>query len=180
MELTAHDASGAAGLAAEVFAVYDAVFGDVDGFEAWHDSPWERHRARRGFRLTTARADGRLVGFAWGYTGHRGEFWPDLVLETLPEMDPWVGGHFEVVELAVLPEHRRHGTGRALHDLLLRDLPHERALLSTTADDADPAVRLYRSRGWRRLGLLDADRQVMGLSKGVAGESRERRGGSAP
>lgn len=150
-------------LAAEVFTVYDTVFDDADGFAGWRGAMWDRHRARADFRLATARDKDRLVGFAWGYTGHRGEFWPDLVLRTLPELRPWVGGHFELVELAVLPSWRRRGSGAALHDALLDGLPHDRGLLSTDADDRDPAVRLYRSRGWRRLGLLDAGRQVMGL-----------------
>ena len=143
--------------------MYAVVFGPDGGFEAWRESPWERHRARTGFRLATARDEGRLVGFGWGYTGHRGEYWPDLVAEALPDLDGWVGGHFELVELAVLEECRGRGAGRRLHDVLLDGLPHDRALLSTAADEADPAVRLYRSRGWQRLGLLGPDRQVMGL-----------------
>lgn len=36
-------------------------------------------------------------------------------------------------------------------------------LLATEAAESDPAVRLYRSCGWEQLGLLDPDRQVMGL-----------------
>jgi len=163
VEFALLDAATADGLAAEVFEVYDVVFGDISAFGDWRESPWDRHRSRPGFRLATARDEGRLVGFAWGYTGSRGEYWPDLVLATLPDLDGWVGGHFELVELAVLPDHRGRGTGRALHDRLLDGLPHDRALLSTTSDEPDPAVRLYRSRGWQPLGLLGADRQVMGL-----------------
>jgi ribosomal protein S18 acetylase RimI-like enzyme len=163
MDLAVLDAAAALPQGPEVFDVYAAVFGGEDTFEAWHESPWGRHRARAGFRLATAREGGALVGFAWGYTGSRGEYWPDLVLSTLPALDNWVGGHFELVELAVLPEHRGRGAGRRLHDALLDGLPHTRALLATEADEADPAVRLYRSRGWEQLGLLAPERQVMGL-----------------
>ena len=162
MEYAVHDATGAGPFAADVHEVYAAVFGDPDGFGAWRQSPWERHRLRADFRLATAHEAGRMVGFGWGYTGRRGEYWPDLVLEVLPEASDWVGGHFELVELAVLPGHRGRGVGRRLHDLLLEGLPHERALLSTTSDETDPAVRLYRARGWRLVGLLDADRLVLG------------------
>lgn len=163
MEYAVHDAAGAEGLATEVFEVYAMVFGAAGGLRAWRESPWDRHRARPDFRLATARDGGRIVGFGWGYTGHRGEYWPDLVAETLPERDGWVGGHFELVELAVLEECRGRGAGRRLHDVLLAGLTHDRALLSTAADEGDPAVRLYRSRGWQCLGLLGPDRQVMGL-----------------
>ncbi|MFC4785737.1 GNAT family N-acetyltransferase [Nocardioides sp. MAHUQ-72] len=157
------DAASAHDLTREVFEVYAHVFGADGGFEDWRQSPWGRHRSRPDFRLATVRDGDRLVGFGWGYTGHRGEYWPDLVAEALPGLDAWVGGHFELVELAVLPEWRGRGAGRRLHDLLLEGLPHDRALLSTAADPEDPAVRLYRSRGWRCLGLLGLDRQVMGL-----------------
>ncbi len=69
--------------------------------------------------------------------------------------DAWVGGHFEFVELAVLPEARGHGLGGRLHDVLLEGVPKERAMLSTDNGDS-PAVRLYSARGWRKLGELDA------------------------
>lgn len=77
-------------------------------------------------------------------------------------VDEWVGGHFEFVELAVMPDARGCGIGRRLHDALLADLPHERALLSTSARSDDPAVRLYSSNGWVTLATYGEDRQVMG------------------
>ena len=43
-----------------------------------------------------------------------------------------------------------------------------RCLLSTADDPADPAVRLYLGRGWRRLGLLRPGTQVLGLDAGSA------------
>lgn len=157
-----HDGHHAAAFRDEVAAVWRAAFGPLD-LEQWTASPWDRHRARDGCRLVTARDGGRLVGFAWGYTGAHGQHWTDLVAARLAvALDGWLGGHFEVVELAVAPEAQGRGTGGALHDALLDELPHERALLSTsTADTA--AARLYQSRGWARLGLIDADRQVLGL-----------------
>ncbi|MFY9915022.1 MAG: GNAT family N-acetyltransferase [Nocardioidaceae bacterium] len=150
--------------AAEVFAVYDDVFGDRPDQQEWRAELFDRHRAREGFRLAAAWEGDELSGFAWGYIGRPGEFWTDWVNETLPVevTREWVGGHFEFVELAVQPEHRRHGLGRRLHDVLLDGVPGERALLST--DNADtPAVRLYSSHGWRKLGELTPDVQVMGL-----------------
>nr|WP_281358916.1 GNAT family N-acetyltransferase [Flexivirga aerilata] len=150
-------------MAPAVFRLYDEVFGDAESFESWREQMFDRHRARDGFRLATATADTALAGFAWGYVGQRGQFWSDLVERTLPPeaTSGWIGDHFEFVELAVDPGHRGGGLGRRLHDALLDGLTG-RALLGTTSDPADPAVRLYRSAGWRTLGLLDPARQVMG------------------
>lgn len=151
--------------AARVFAVYDTVFGDVPDETEWRSSTYDRHVAREGFRLVAALAGESLVGFAYGYVGERGQYWPDQVAEALGEdvAATWVGGHFEFVELAVLPAFRGRGLGAALHDVLLEDAPGDRAMLSTADIPDDPAVRLYASRGWRKLGNLTPDVQVMGL-----------------
>lgn len=157
------DGASAAAYAARVFTLYDTVFGDFPDQATWREQLYDRHRARDDYRLALALDGDRTVGFAWGYRGIRGQFWPDLVTRSLPEVGrEWVGDHFEFVELAVDPASRRQGVGRRLHDALL-DGVTGRALLGTSADDDDPAVQLYRSRGWVTLGLLDADRRVMGL-----------------
>jgi len=157
------DGAAAAPYADRVFAVYDAVFGDMPDEVVWRAELFDRHRERAGFRLALALEDDRVLGFSWGYRGARGQYWPDLVARTLPDVAAeWIGDHFEFVELAVEPAHRRRGIGIQLHDALLDGLSG-RAVLGTSANDADPAVRLYESRGWRTLGLLDAGRRVMGL-----------------
>lgn len=73
---------------------------------------------------------------------------------------------FEIVELAVLPAYRRAGTGRLLLRRMTQDIAGP-AVLSTWDDEADPAVRLYRSEGWSTLGShpkADGSRtmQIMG------------------
>lgn len=147
----------------EVFGVWTATFGPVEDPDGWADSPWDRHRFRSGYRLALAHDDGRLVGFAWGYTGQRGQYWSDFIARELgSKVDGWVDGHFEFVELAVIPEARGLGIGGQLHDTLLADLDHHRALLATSSDPDDPAVRLYSSRGWVSLATYGGDRQVMG------------------
>lgn len=152
-----------------VLGIWIAVFGKVENPDDWTASPWDRHRARAGYRLVIARDGDRPLGFAWGYTGERGQYWPDLVSrEVGPRLDEWLGGHFEFVELAVIPAARRGGVGGRLHDALLAALPHEKALLETSARDDDPGVRLYASRGWISLASYGADRQVMGLALGAA------------
>jgi len=157
------DGEAAAGYAEAVFPLYDRVFGDQPDESLWREERFDRHRSRPGYRLALAHDADRLVGFAWGYRGDRGEYWPSQVARALPEVaDEWIGDHFEFVELAVDSTVRGRGTGHRLHDALL-DGVTGRALLCTTSDDTDPGPRLYYSRGWRSLGPLDADWQVMGL-----------------
>lgn len=153
----------AVGLDSDVLEVWTSVFGAVEDADEWRASVWDRHRSRAGFRLVTAREGDELRGFAWGYTGERGQYWPDFISrEVGSRVDGWIGGHFEFVELAVVPTARGRGIGRRLHDALLAGQPHERALLATSASPDDPAVRLYSSRGWISLATYGDDRQVMG------------------
>jgi GNAT superfamily N-acetyltransferase len=161
--------SEATGHRDEVLRIWSSAFGTVEDPDEWAASPWDRHRTRPGYRLVLARAGEEALGFAWGYTGERGQYWSDaIVREVGPRIEGWVGGHFEFVELAVLPEARGRGVGGRLHDALLAGLPHERALLATSDAPDDPAVRLYLSRGWRRLAAHGDGRQIMGLSLPVS------------
>ncbi|HXH78357.1 GNAT family N-acetyltransferase [Nocardioides sp.] len=149
---------------AAVWTVYDDVFGDT-AYDDWLVSPWGRHTARAGFRLARGFVADELVGFAYGYTGERGQWWSDAAASVLaPDVaDSWIGGHFEAVSLGVLPAHRGHGLGDALLSALTADLPHARLVLMTTADPDDPARRLYARTGWRVLGPgLEPHQAIMG------------------
>ncbi len=153
-------------LADSVWPCYDQVFGDYSDLATWRSDLFEPHAGRAGYRLAVDVSDDYVTGFSWGYVGQRGQYWSDLVHDALPRdvAETWVGGHFEVVELAVLPDHRRGGLGQALHDRLLDDV-HLRCLLGTSDDPGDPAVRLYTRSGGRRLGVLRPGVQVMGLDR---------------
>ena len=155
------------GLADRIWPCYEAVFGDFADRETWRHDLFERHAARAGYRLAVGTDGGTVAGFAWGYVGQRGQYWTDLVCEVLPRSvtDDWAGGHFEFVELAVLTAYRGRGLGSRLHDTLLAGVS-QRCLLSTADDPADPAVRLYLRRGWRKLGVLRPGVQVMGRLPG--------------
>jgi ribosomal protein S18 acetylase RimI-like enzyme len=179
----------AIGLAGQIWPCYRDVFADFADMQTWRDSMYDRHAARDGYRLAVAVAGSAVAGsavagsavagsavagsvvagsvvagFSWGYVGQRGQYWTDLVWEALPAdvTGEWVGGHFEFVELAVLPRYRRLGVGRRLHDTLLAGISR-RCLLSTSDDPDDPAAQLYSSCGWRKLGALRPGVQVMGL-----------------
>ncbi|WP_426245345.1 GNAT family N-acetyltransferase [Nocardioides sp. LHG3406-4] len=156
--------------AAELWPVYDAVLGDQPDLDTWRASVWDRHVAREGFRLARASSTGDLVGFAYGYTGERGQWWSDRAVEVLPDdvAAEWIGGHFEVVSIGVLAAARGRGLGQRLMTALTAGLPHERLVLMTTADAADPARRLYARLGWEVLGPgLRDDQVIMGRRRSV-------------
>lgn len=139
-------------LAGNVAAVYRPAFGEPPyrygqtQVREFQQEVLARHVGREGFRLMVARVAGRVVGFAYGYTGQRGQWWNDVVARAMPEevAREWLGGHFEFVELAVAPEFQRCGIGTALHDALLEGLPHPRAC--TGARAAAYSCAAYGSR----------------------------------
>jgi ribosomal protein S18 acetylase RimI-like enzyme len=169
------DGNSALAIGYELGGVFAAAFGApgydeerADG-ERFATEQLPTHAARDGFKLVTARSDGKLVGFAYGYTGQRGQWWSDRIAGAVtPELAAeWIGGHFEVVELAVLPEAQRQGVGTALMEALMAGLPNRRALLTTYADDR-PAPRLYRRSGWQLLVPdLGWGSALYGLDRGV-------------
>jgi ribosomal protein S18 acetylase RimI-like enzyme len=152
------NASAVRARARELAAVYAAAFGAPEYGEGeeevrrFVEEQLPRHLAREGFRMAEARAGGTLAGFAYGYTGQRGQWWTDRIVALAPSgiVEEWVGGHFELVEIAVDPALQGQGVGMRLHDCLLAGLPHHRALLSTYREDR-PAPRLYRRLGWQVL-----------------------------
>jgi ribosomal protein S18 acetylase RimI-like enzyme len=113
-----------------------------------------RHAGREGFRFLGAfDSQARLVGFVYGYTGGPGQWWYDKVAGGLDDARraEWLEpAHFELTELAVERGSQGQGIGTRLHDAVLEDLPHDRALLSALADNAR-VIRFYERRGWRVL-----------------------------
>ncbi|GAA1554623.1 GNAT family N-acetyltransferase [Kribbella lupini] len=150
-------AKAASAAADDLREVYFSAFGapgydePAERADQFADEQLPTHAARPGFKLVVARSAGAITGFAYGFTGERGQWWPDRIAEAAPEIAAeWVGGHFEFVELAVAASAQRQGLGADLHDALMADLPHSKALLSTYTGDR-PAPRLYRRKGWQLL-----------------------------
>jgi ribosomal protein S18 acetylase RimI-like enzyme len=149
----------------ELWPLYRTVFADFDDLDTWRHQVWDRHSARAGFRVALARTGGRVVGFGYGYTGERGQWWTDTAATVLPPQvdSEWLGGHFEVVSIGVAESARGASVGRRLLTALTHDLSHHRWVLMTSADPEDPARRLYRSCGWAVIGPgLSAERVIMG------------------
>jgi ribosomal protein S18 acetylase RimI-like enzyme len=154
--------------AEELWPVYLELFGDPTDYGVWRAEVWDRHVRRSGFRLARAYDDDpaagqRLVGFGYGYTGERGQWWTDQAAAVLdPRVaDAWLGGHFELVSIGVLPGARGRGHGAGLMRVLTGGLPQERWVLMTTADPDDPARHLYAREGWQVIGPGLRDGQVV-------------------
>lgn len=156
------------GLVDDLVDVDRETFGSND-VAKFRDEQLLKHVPRKDFRIAIARDGGELVGFAYGYTGEVGQWWTDRMLRLAPpDVHPWLGGHFELVEIALRPPWQGKGIGSALHDTLLAGLPHDRAMLTTWQDETRPARVLYRRKGW--LPLADVEEStVMGLRLPVAG-----------
>lgn len=148
---------------AAVYGAAFAAYGETDeDTAAFRHRSLPIHAGRDDFRCVVALDDDELTGFGYGYQGAPGQYWTDRVADLAPPavVRGWLGGHFELVELAVLPASQGCGLGGALHDALLADLPHPAALLSTWQYDT-PARRLYLRRGWQPLAELP-DATLMG------------------
>lgn len=108
------------------------------------------HTANAGFACRAAvRADGQLVGFAYGYTSAGGQWWHDLVRRavSIEVADQWLSDAFELSEMHVLPQFQGGGIGRKLLTSLAESVRH-RAILLSTPDADTRAFRLYRSLGF--------------------------------
>lgn len=166
------DAHDAAAITSEIVSMYRAAFSvapwntlesDLHDFET---DILPRHLRRAGFALTTARDSwGDLVGFCYGYIGEHGQYWTDYVAARIhPALEQaWLGGHFEVAELAVDESERGKGIGRALLTQLL-DSRGENRIALQTLESSSPAIELYVSLGFTPFGRFD-DYVVLGLRR---------------
>lgn len=151
--------------------VYLAAYGDavlpesVLDAENFAEATLRRHARRAGFKLVVSVTDGTVSGYAYGFTGRRGQFWSDWLAGTVPAdiAETWVGDHFELVDMVVDPAFRGNGVAGLLHDELVSGLPQERALLATVPG-AGAAPRLYEGRGWQVVAAeIDGSKALYGL-----------------
>ena len=119
----------------------------------------ERHCGYPAFRAIVAVLDGEQevpVGFAYGFHGAPGQWWHDLVRDSVAAQHGreaatfWLGDPFEIAEVHVHPAHQGRGTGRAMMEHLAAGRPERTALLSTPQGHIR-ARRLYRSLGFTDL-----------------------------
>lgn len=150
-------------LAGDLSAIWGAVFSAPPYSESpaavadFETGRLRRHAARDGFAIAIARdPGGDPAGFAYGMTGLQDSWWSDYLRERVDPaiVDAWVPDAFELTELAVLPEARGAGLGRALLTTLLTARPESRVVCQTI-DEGTPARHLYRSLGFAELALFD-------------------------
>ncbi len=110
-----------------------------------------------GFALAVARLGGQVGGFAYGSFLIPGTRWWEGMPEPLPQGFTEETGTrtFGLYELGVVPELRRQGIGRRLHDAVLDGCTAERATLACEPRLVDN-LRLYTSWGWRCVGRTGA------------------------
>jgi hypothetical protein len=138
-----------------VATLYAAVFSGPDGRP---DSVVEilgrlrRHMGYPGFRGLVLREGADTIGLAYGYTSLPGQFYRTKLERALrpDQAETWLSDCFELVALGVRAGDRRHGYGRALHDVLLDGVPAKTSVLTTEASNT-AARSLYARRGWEIL-----------------------------
>ena len=132
--------------------VYAAPPYGADGDAARFADRFRVQRRQPGFVLAEARHGGYLVGYAAGFPLRPStSWWRHLTAPVPGEVTAEHPGRtFEVAELLVRASWRRQGIGGALHDLILRHRPEERATLAVLPAAA-PAQAALRSWGWRKV-----------------------------
>lgn len=138
----------------EIADVYRAAFGlDEDQGDAFRDVSLINVQNYPGATVLIVEQSSSIIGFLYGYTYMPGHWWPDTVGPHLVS-----AGHgelltnaFELLELAVLPQHQNTGCGSALLGKLLETTPHRHVLLNTAADTNNRAIALYQRFGFRVL-----------------------------
>lgn len=126
----------------------------------------EQHTGYPSFRAIVVRAGSmgdlpagadpqRVIAFAYGFHGERGQWWHDLVRSALTvthggrEAEAWTADSYEIAEVHVHPDYQAHGIGHAMMLQLTAGRPERTCMLSTP--DADTRAR----RLYRRLGFTD-------------------------
>lgn len=136
--------------------VYGAVFSEPP----YNEGPekvgkfagWVRDESTKpGFDMVVAEDDGRVIGFAYGYTMPAGEWWHHAA-EPWPEERDLVdqatsADKFAVMEWAVHPDARGRWVGRQLMDGLITGRREPWATL--TVNQEAPAHQVYGRWGWR-------------------------------
>lgn len=115
----------------------------------------EQQLGYQDLRAFGAFAQGRLVGFAYGYRAEPGQWWTDEVTRALelPRADrsrDWLHDAFELCEIHVSPSWQGAGVGRRLLRAITSAQPC-RAMVLSTPTGPTRAAALYASEGYRAL-----------------------------
>jgi ribosomal protein S18 acetylase RimI-like enzyme len=135
-----------------------SVYGDAFARPPYND-PDRGHEISARIRDTHADRDGfagyialddanQVLGMIYGYCGLAGHWWHDAVVRAVDRdtARTWFSDNYEVVEVAVHPEHQARGIGAALVRRLLEGRTESTAVLSTRTDSR--AYELYSRLGF--------------------------------
>ncbi|MFF7330356.1 hypothetical protein ACIQU5_26770 [Streptomyces sp. NPDC090306] len=128
---------------------------------------FEQHVQRPGFDMAVADADGGPVGWAYGYraapdSGWMSAAWGDGLAAAEDELPDEIRAltaarrTFLLIELVVLPTHRRRGIATRLGELLLSRLTTDLVLTAVeppAGEERSPAAaETLHAWGWEKLG----------------------------
>lgn len=155
--LRALDGDLAASHLDEYRALYEDVYSEPpyewgDDHAALFAERFQIQRRQPSFALVEARDGADLAGLAFGVTLEPSTpWWNNLTTQLSAEITTEHPGRtFALVELLVRARWRRQGIAQAMHDLLLKGRPEERATL-TVLPAASAAQAAYRKWGWRKV-----------------------------
>jgi ribosomal protein S18 acetylase RimI-like enzyme len=152
---------------AEAMAIYVTAMGYHSSSGAQRGTHLLRHAGFDSFRCRAAlNAEGKMLGFGYGYTSLPGQWWHDLVRRAVAiDAEHWLGNAFELSELHVIPAAQGAGLGERLLRSLADGLPHRTMVLSTPEGE-NRAWRLYRRMGFEDLArnhLFPGDHRPFGV-----------------
>jgi len=159
--ITHHTADDVPALLDAITDSYVDSWGEVPGEDMGVKTAAFRDRATaaltaRNYSLVTAQADGRVVGFIFGYSlrAERG-WWDGLTPEPPAGFTDETGDARSVVvaEFEVRRAWQHQGVGRALMAAFLSRRTEERATLASQPTATDNHV-MYEHWGWRRIGVV--------------------------
>jgi len=160
LTLTHHTSTEVAQLMDVLCDAYADAYGAVPGEDTREKSSAFRDRANGAlladnYLLVTARVDGQLVGFAFGYSLRPERGWWEGLQPEPPEGFTVETGSRTVVlaEIEVRRAWQGQGIGRRLHDAFLSQRAEERATLASNPKATDTHV-LYERWGWQKMGVV--------------------------
>jgi GNAT superfamily N-acetyltransferase len=154
-----HTADDVAPLLDELCEVYADAYGHVPGEDSRTKTTAFHNRATaalgaNNYLLVTARTEGQLVGFVFGYSLRPDRGWWEGLTPEPPEGFTIETGSRTVVlaEIEVRQAWQGQGIGRALQDAFLSRRTEERATLASSPANTQTLAR-YQHWGWQRMGL---------------------------
>ncbi|PFA70374.1 GNAT family N-acetyltransferase [Bacillus sp. AFS015802] len=111
------------------------------------EDQFKRHSTYPLFEGYLALAGEEVVGYIYGYSSRKGQYYHELLARHLNSEREWMVNCMELVELGVDPSYRGRGIAKHLVGRLLQNRTEETVLL-TTRKNNHPAIAFYQSLGF--------------------------------